>query len=142
MDFSNSDDTIDSRSVIERITDLEDDIYNVLHPGDDDVSVDESTLDANSLAELEELKEELAILKALADEASDYASDWTYGETLIRDSYFEDYAQQLAEDCCNVDFSKLTWPLTCIDWKQAAKELKYDYASVDYDGVTYWIRSC
>ena len=30
---------------------------------------------------------------------------------------------------------------TCIDWAQAARELRMDYTSVDFDGVTYWIRS-
>ena len=28
-----------------------------------------------------------------------------------------------------------------IDWAQAAHELQMDYTSVDFDGVTYWIRS-
>ncbi len=32
------------------------------------------------------------------------------------------------------------WPYTCIDWDEAARQLQMDYASVDYDGVTYWIR--
>ena len=32
------------------------------------------------------------------------------------------------------------WPLYCIDWEYAARELKHDYTSVDFDGVTYWVR--
>ena len=27
-----------------------------------------------------------------------------------------------------------------IDWDQAARELRMDYASVEYDGVTHWYR--
>jgi hypothetical protein len=82
---------------------------------------------------------EYAALKALAEEASDYAADWEYGETLIRDSYFRDYAQELAEDIGAVN-AQATWPNNCIDWEQAARELRMDYTAVDFAGVTYWLR--
>lgn len=84
--------------------------------------------------------QEYETLKALAAECVGYAPDWQYGETLIRDSYFKEYAQQLAEDIGAIG-SNVTWPLCCIDWDQAAEELKLDYTAVDYGGVTYWIRS-
>jgi hypothetical protein len=82
---------------------------------------------------------ELDTLRELADEASS-SPDWEYGETLIRDSYFTDYAQELAEDCGLVNHES-EWPARCIDWDQAADELKQDYFSVDFDGVEYWIRA-
>ena len=112
--ISNDKDIIDSRDVIERIDELED------------------SLDSDEAAEL-------AALKALAEEASDYAPDWEYGETLIRDSYFKDYAQELAEDCCDMP-ADAAWPFRCIDWAQAARELQMDYTAVEFDGVTYWVR--
>lgn len=34
----------------------------------------------------------------------------------------------------------LAWPLTCIDWVQAAEELQQDYMSYEFDGYTYWVR--
>lgn len=34
-----------------------------------------------------------------------------------------------------------SWPNTCIDWDEAARELQYDYFTVEFDGITYWIRS-
>ncbi len=114
---SNSDDVIDSRDIIERIELLE--------------GLDNRDDDENS---------ELAALKALAEEASGYAPDWTYGEALIRDSHFEDYARETAEDCGMLK-DATSWPLRCIDWKEAAEELQQDYTSVEFDGVTYWIRS-
>jgi len=119
--ISNDDDTIDSRDVIARIEELASELR------------DEDCLS-------KEDGEELRTLRALAEEAEGYAADWHHGETLIRDSHFKDYAQELAESTGDVDFSKLTWPLTCIDWEQAARELKMDYTSVEFDGVTYWIR--
>jgi len=119
--IDNSMDVIDSRDVIARIEELENDR--------DDKNV--------GLLEIEVA--ELEALTALADEASDYAPDWQYGATLIRDSYFEDYAQELAEDIGAID-SNATWPNNCIDWERATRELQMDYTEVDFDGVTYWIR--
>ena len=71
---------------------------------------------------------------------ADGGGDWKYGETLVRDSYFTDYAQQLAEDIGAVD-ANASWPNNCIDWERAARELKMDYTSVSFGGVEYWIRS-
>jgi hypothetical protein len=119
--IDNSMDVIDSRDVIARIEELENDR--------DDKNV--------GLLEIEVA--ELEALTALADEASDYAPDWQYGATLIRDSYFEDYAQELAEDIGAID-SNATWPNNCIDWERATRELQMDYTEVDFDGVPYWIR--
>jgi hypothetical protein len=83
--------------------------------------------------------DELEALKALAKEAEG-SPDWEHGETLIRDSYFESYAQELAEETGMVKGTE-SWPLNCIDWEEAADQLKQDYFSVDFDGVDYWIRS-
>jgi len=76
--------------------------------------------------------EELKKLKALYDDIS-------RDSTLIRESYFEDYAQQLADDL-GYTSSKMQWPYTCIDWEKAARELQSDYSCVDFDGVTYYTR--
>lgn len=86
----------------------------------------------------DELNEELTALLKLQEEAEPYAADWTYGETLIRDSYFKQYAEELADDIGAID-RNATWPLSCIDWDEAARQLQQDYTSVDFDGVTYWI---
>lgn len=116
---SNSDDLIDSRDVIETIKALEElrEEY-----GDDEIDVDY-----------------LEALKALQAEAEPYAADWQFGETLIRDSYFKTYAQELAEDIGAIG-RDLQWPLYHIDWEAAAETLQMDYTSVSFDGVDYWIR--
>jgi hypothetical protein len=126
---TNSEDIIDSRDVIARIEELEDSLPENAHetmPGTAD--------------ELEDIKEELKTLKALAEEANG-SPDWQYGETLIRDSYFQTYAQELSEDYGDLDRPEVRWPYTCIDWEWATRELKTDYFNVDFDGVDYWIRS-
>ena len=117
--IDNSQDVIDSRDVIERIEELEGDVEAEL-ANDDDLA-------------------ELKALKALAEEAEGYAADWKYGEALIRDSYFKEYAQQLADDIGAVS-SDATWPNNCIDWDEATRLLQQDYTEVDFDGVAYWIR--
>ena len=122
--ISNSDDVVDSRDVIARIDELQ--------------TEKDSFLPADEWEESEE-GVELKALLSLAEQAEGCA-DWTYGESLIRDSYFEEYAQELAEDIGAINKDS-TWPNDCIDWEKAAGELQYDYTSVEWDNVTYWIRS-
>ena len=157
---SNTDDLIDSRDVIERIEELgserEDLVADITAAEEElaDASDDTSVLkdDAEELSELgkkvDEAKvlleewdadngEELAALKSIHDECEGY-SDWKHGETLIRDGYFEEYAQDLAEDL-GMDKDQ-QWPYSCIDWKKAAEELQQDYSRVTFGGEDYWIR--
>lgn len=155
-DVDNSMDILDSRDVIARleelqnerasfasdIDDAETDVTFASHGDGDATGELTDTLDAAkaALVEWDESNaEELAALEALASEAADYAPDWPYGETLIRDSYWLEYAQQFADDIGAIN-SEASWPNNCIDWERAARELQMDYTAVDFDGVTYWIR--
>lgn len=112
--MNNYDDITDSRDVITRIEELE---------GTEDRDDEEQI--------------ELDTLRDFAAEAEGYCEDWEHGAQLIRDTYFTTYAQELGEDVMDVSCS---WPFTCIDWDQAARELKMDYTAVEFDGVTYWVR--
>jgi hypothetical protein len=142
--ISNSDDVIDSRDIIARIEELEPYDYKVC-PECGCTEGDEHDEDCSQPEPVDNLdesdKEELTALLALQDECEGYVSDWKYGETLIRDSYFENYARELAEDVGDIPRElRNQWPFTCIDWEQAAEELKQDYTSAEFDGVTYWVR--
>lgn len=143
-EISNSDDIVDSRDVIKRIDELEDaksdfQVENELPDSDLSNMPDEQ---ADKWLEWDESEEgeELTALKALQDECEGYTSDWRHGESLIRDSYFAEYARQFAEDIGAISGDE-QWPLNCIDWDKAVDELQMDYTSVDWDGETYWIRS-
>ena len=150
--ISNSDDVIDSRDIISRIGELESDLEALQEAVKDAESEANDYTNCEQEVAREALQtaqeefetwsdaEELRILKALQEEAEDCAGDWHYGATLIRDSYFTEYAQQLAEDIGEISRS-CHWPNTCIDWEQAANELKNDYSCIDFDGVEYWVRS-
>ena len=125
---SNTDDVIDSRDIMQAITDLRDWIA--------------SETDPECLADY---KTQLAALEALADEAEPESSDWEHGETLIARSYFVKYITDLIHDCYEMpkEMTSGNWPYRhiTIDYEAAAKEAEQDYASVDFDGVEYLIRS-
>lgn len=117
-------DVIDVRDIIARFEELETLNEDMAASEDQD-------------QELQALRAILADLQGLGGDEQ-WRGDW-YPVTLIRDSYFRDYAEELADDCGLIP-KDAQWPLTCIDWEQAARELRYDYSGVDIDGVTYWTR--
>jgi hypothetical protein len=142
-DISNSADILDSRDIIARIDDLESERESLVEAFDEaklseNPAAIEETEDALATWDIEN-GDELKALQALQSDAEGCA-DWRHGETLIRDSYFETYARDLAEDIGAVPDSG-AWPGSYIDWEAAAEALQADYTSVDFDGVTYWIRS-
>ncbi|MEQ6332992.1 hypothetical protein [Sphingobium sp. MK2] len=164
----NSEDTLDSRDIVARIDELEEqrgDLESELEEAQDALQ-DAATelLDADPIAQhngpdpsgelaaaidkaraalaewdASDEAEELKTLKAFRDELTDYCDDWSHGVTLIRDSYFKEYAEQLADDIGAIN-GDAKWPVNCIDWEKAARELQMDYTSGEFDGVTYWAR--
>ena len=121
MSIDNTDDMIDTRDVLERIEELADEVEGL-------TIEDEDILELASLA---------CLIERVAEVSGDSPED---GAGLIRDSYFQSYAQELAEDIGAIPKDQ-TWPGRCIDWDQAARELQMDYSSVDFGGVEYWVRS-
>jgi antirestriction protein len=114
--IDNTEDVIDSRNVIERLEELEND------PGDEDTA------------------EELAQLRKLHEEGEQtFGREWENGVGLIRDSYFMQYAQEFADDVGAIDKDAI-WPVKHIDWEAAASELRQDYSQIDFNGEVYWGR--
>ena len=126
-------DVIDVRDIIARVLELRDerDEYND-KMGDADAWSYVPDGEPEALALLE------GILSDLAGYGGDegFEGDW-YPVQLIAESYFQEYAQDLAEDCGMVD-TNARWPMTCIDWEQAARELQMDYGNILIHGSTYW----
>jgi hypothetical protein len=117
-EIHNGMDLIDSRNVEERIAYLSDEV-------EEDLATDDE-------------KRELETLLDLHEWAEGYC-DWLHGATLVRDTYFKEYAQELAEDVGAID-TEHGWPAYCIDWDRAARDLQMDYIAVEFDGVTYWVQ--
>ena len=94
--------------------------------------IEAAEVDADEAAELAELRE-------VAKQGEDYASEWSDGATLIRESYFEEYAQELAAEIGAIK-KNAAWPLNHIDWEAAAEALKVDYIEIDHGGIAYLVR--
>lgn len=100
----------------------------------------EALRDIRDYEEQDEFESLESLLEELKGDGGNvqWEGEW-YPDTLIHDSYFQDYAQELAEDVGAIN-ADATWPNNCIDWEQAARKLKYDYTGVEFDGHTYWYR--
>lgn len=86
-------------------------------------------------------------LKRVADEIVDSGGDKEH-EQLIREDCFLEYTKQLVDDCYGDVAKQLDnqhrwpWRHMTMDWEACADELKGDYVTIDFDGVTYYMRSC
>lgn len=117
------DERIDSRDIIEAQEELRETI--------EDARVSGAEYDCSE-AELELLA---------FDGDAEMGGDWRYGETMIREDRFVDYAREYADDIGAIP-EDATWPNTCIDWEHAARELRYDYTLVTFLNHGYYVRSC
>ena len=128
-------DVIDVRDIIARVLELRDerDEYNE-KIGSPDAWAGCLMGESEELVMLEDILSELA--GYVGDEELD--GDW-YPVQLIAESYFQEYAQYFSEDCVMVE-TNARWPMTCIDWEQAARELQMDYSNILIHGSTYWYR--
>jgi hypothetical protein len=167
--FNWGDETIDSRDIIGRHEELQDeynslvedleeateDFENFLKVADEELterdedfeekclSFNEIIQDAhNALNEFD--KEELDLLTEVISQGEN-SPDWSYGEALILENYFTTYIKELVNDCYEMptEFTDGKWPYRhiTIDFDAAAEEAKQDYFSVEAGGETYWIRS-
>ena len=156
--FDGSEDLIDSRDIIARIEELEEERQALEDAFDEaaeakeqvedgDLDLHDAVLDAReALTEWDasEEAEELAALKALEEEAS-ASPDWSYGETIINGDYFTKYIKDLIDDCYEMpkEMNSGAWPWrhVTIDYEAAADEAKQDYMEVTLLGNTFFIRA-
>ncbi|MFA6712151.1 MAG: hypothetical protein WCS33_05540 [Candidatus Caldatribacteriota bacterium] len=139
MNVHNGMNIIDSRDIVDRVTELELDEETLKDAIEEAEEEDKEAAQEEYDDFLAEYGDELKALQELAEEVEGFP-DWNYGTPLIRDSYFTDYARDLAEDIGAISRTS-EWPNDCIDWEEAADRLKSDYADIDFDGVIYWIRA-
>jgi hypothetical protein len=114
----NYSDVIDSRDVIGRIEEL----MEIDEPADADV-------------------EELTALLTLATEGEATTNEWADGATLVRESYWAEYCEELCDELGGME-NIPDYIRRNIDWEAVGDALKVDYASVDFDGTEYFVRSC
>lgn len=127
--IDNTEDIIDSRDVIARVEELEDTFnelleqvnaqgwvvakmphgWHLLHDDDDPCAAPRHVCDHEPEAiafaaqqcgiavDIDEVAE-LYTLRALVEQCESYG-DWEHGETLIRESYFTEYIEDLIDEC-------------------------------------------
>ncbi len=132
--ISSAEDLLDVRDIIARVEELEEERGDVESEeiGSQLKAWDEGD-DGQELKALTDLLEELA--GSGGDE--EWRGDW-YPLTLIRDSYFVEAMQELVQDIG--DLPREIPHYLEIDWEKTADNLRADYSSVEYDGITYWYR--
>ena len=134
----NSEDIIDVRDIIERVEELEDERDNYTAPNRDGYqTMIGADWHGDNPEDVQELKTLTAILEDLKGYGGDeqWRGDW-YPLTLIRESYFTDYTEELVSEC--YDLKVPDW--VHIDWEATAREVMVDYSQTDIDGVTYFYR--
>jgi len=134
-------DYIDSRDIVARL--------EIFRAAVEMLGVDPDTVDADFNhgmpegsedwdVERTDIVSEFVALRDLDSELSE-VGDWNFGATLIRESYFTEYAKELADGCGMTD-REAKWPNNHLDWNGAAEELKTDYREVKFNGETYLVR--
>ena len=142
---------IDSRDIINRIEELENERterIDELEAIDENERTPEEEKELQALVNYDFGKDEPEYITELNKlvkirEQAENCGDWEYGgygSPLINDNYFQEYAQDLADDLGLIQ-KEMQWPHTCIDWEAASEALKSDYTEIDFDGVTFWVRS-
>ena len=129
------DNVIDSRDLIARRDYLAEELADCLSVEETPEGVKAAQAEWDSGDEAEELRD----IEVFLEEGT---REFQHGETLIRDSYFEEYARELAEGVSDYNARSESWPFTCIDWEKAAEELKQDYTYEELGSYTYWFRNC
>lgn len=149
-------DVLDVRDIIERFEELETELQERHEQGGFmsafDDWINNSRDNSNPIyaafkddgAQVQEDIEEFYHLRELLDDLRGYGGDYQwngawYPVTLIADSYFQDYAQELAEDTGAINRGA-GWPTNCIDWERAARGLQMDYSQTVFHDSTFWYR--
>jgi hypothetical protein len=161
--FDWGDDIIDSRDVITRLEEFQDE-FDLLESALEDAKDDLMAHRMDNLDFVENEDEPLVMAVEEAQEALDqfnqsfdkdeldtlvevnrdaeHAPDWIYGTSLILESYFTDYIKDLIGDCYEEPKGLDSWPWNnmSMDWEAAAEEAKVDYFDIEVEGYTYFIR--
>ena len=139
---------LDTRDLQEQIDNLESEIEDLNEELED---LDKDLASCNyehelrtTQDEIEKGKEQLQDLRdelqPLLDLKAEDIPEWDDGATLISESGWVEYVEDLVRDCGYISKDLPSW--IEIDWKATADNVAEDYAIVEYDGDTYYYRNC
>jgi hypothetical protein len=157
MGISNSADVIDSRDIEERIDELavtKEALEKEVHEAEValayvQLNMEGEEKEENIQDDLDTAKEALKEWEDDVDEGVEYetllafkrdvgSSEWDSGVTLVRETYWVDYVEEMVKDIGDMP-SKIP-DYIVIDWDATADNVKQDFSIADYDGVTYYYR--
>jgi len=136
--------TLDTRDLEKRIEELQEEFDSTPFGGNYEADLLSQILSKTPKEwligiDIENVNELIALVR-LREDVKDATSEWDYGAQLIPLENFKEYALELAEEC-NMIPKNFGWPINCIDWDFAARELKADYSKVEFNGISYLVRS-
>lgn len=163
MAIDKNDDVIDSRDIIARLKELNDEREGLAdalqeardalaeHEGPDDEDLDDEETDGGKLnAAVTKAEEALSDwddengderkeLEALDEEGRDNSSEWDDGVTLIAEDHFTEYCEEMVKDIGDMPQNIPSYLV--IDWSATAENLKADYSTIEWDGNEFYFRS-
>jgi hypothetical protein len=83
--------------------------------------------------------EEQGKINEINELEDEVGSEWEYGVTLIDVDDFEEYCEELVDDCYDMK-DVPNFIRNNIDWSRVADDLKVDYSEVTFRGTTYLFR--
>lgn len=83
--------------------------------------------------------DQTALLAVLRETRDCCGREWRRGVAFIRESYWQRYAEEMA-DVTGAVPKDAAWPMTCIDWEEAAAQLAQDYSQCEINGTTFYFR--
>jgi len=168
--FVFGDDIIDSRDVISRLDEFQDEyddlVFYVEAACEDLRDFEDNKPDLhdeadckfyyNKCSELEEVvtdaeddktefdQDALNNLRAFCSVGEGY-SEWSSGVSLIHEDHFVEYTKQLIDDVyempVELDQGGWPWDHISIDYKAAAEALKQDYGTIEFEEETYYLQA-
>ena len=142
MSVEPGDKVIDSRDIIARFKELDDERESLVSERQDAEDSGDDKREAEASEALEDWDDdnwdEYSSLKELIKECEG-CGDWEHGEMLIHRSHWVEYCRELAEDCGDIPTAMPSYIV--IDWEATADNLEYDYYVVEFGGEDYLIRS-
>jgi len=139
--------TIDTRDLIERRDELKQQVIDAFN------EEFEEEIDKGEIEEVEYYEDidfTIEVFKELWDDEiteiedidileEEVGSEFQHGEVLIHEDYFEEYTQDLLEDCGYIPRDLPSW--IKIDWRATANNVKQDYTESGFQGEYYYYRA-
>jgi hypothetical protein len=83
----------------------------------------------------EDWEDELQQIEEINDLENEVGSEFEDGVTLIEEDEFEDYCQELVEDCGYISKDFPSW--IEVDWSKTAYNMRMDYSETEFRGTNY-----